>query len=58
METSLHNVIDFPFVVHLHPTVVNGLLCSVNVESELKRLFGNRVLYIEYTDPGYVLLKR
>lgn len=58
VETSLHNVIDFPFVVHLHPTVVNGLLCSVNVESELKRLFGNRVLYIEYTDPGYVLFKK
>ena len=58
VETSMHNVIDYPFVVHLHPTVVNGLLCSVNAESELKRLFGEKVLFVEYTDPGYVLFKK
>lgn len=58
VETSMHNIIDYPFVVHLHPTVVNGLLCSVNAESELKRLFGEKVLFVEYTDPGYVLFKK
>ncbi|MDD4778647.1 MAG: SDR family NAD(P)-dependent oxidoreductase [Fermentimonas sp.] len=58
VETSMHNVIDYPYVVHLHPTVVNGLLCSVNAESELKRLFGEKVLFVEYTDPGYVLFKK
>lgn len=58
VETSMHDVIDYPFVVHLHPTAVNGLMCAQNVESELKRLFGETALYIAYTDPGYVLFKK
>ncbi len=58
VETSMHNVIDYPFVVHLHPTAVNGLMCAQNAESDLKRLFGEKALYVEYTDPGYVLFKK
>lgn len=58
VETSMHNVINYPFVVHLHPTAVNGLMCAQNAESDLKRLFGEKVLYVEYTDPGYVLFKK
>ena len=58
VETSMHNVIDFAFVVHMHPTAVNGLMCAANAESELQRLFGAKTLYIEYTDPGYVLFKK
>ena len=58
VETSMHNVIDYPFVVHLHPTIVNGLMCAMDAELELKRLFGNKVLFVEYTDPGYVLFKK
>ena len=58
VETSMHNAIDFAFVVHLHPTTVNGLMCSQNAESDLKKLFGANTLYIEYTDPGYVLYKK
>lgn len=58
VETSMHNVIDFAFVVHLHPTLVNGLMCANNAESDLKKLFGAKALYIEYTDPGYVLFKK
>ena len=44
--------------MHLHPTVVNGLMCANNVESELLKLFGEKTLYVEYTDPGYVLFKK
>lgn len=58
VETSMHNVIDFAFVVHMHPTLVNGLMCAQNAESDLKKLFGANALYIEYTDPGYVLFKK
>lgn len=58
VETSMHNAIDYAFVVHLHPTVVNGLMCAQNAEKELKRLFGEKTLYVEYTDPGYVLFKK
>ncbi|NDP22351.1 MAG: SDR family NAD(P)-dependent oxidoreductase [Paludibacter sp.] len=58
VETSMHNVIDFAFVVHMHPTLVNGLMCAKNAESDLRKLFGAKALYIEYTDPGYVLFKK
>jgi rhamnose utilization protein RhaD (predicted bifunctional aldolase and dehydrogenase)/NAD(P)-dependent dehydrogenase (short-subunit alcohol dehydrogenase family) len=57
VETSMHNAIDYAFVVHLHPTAVNGLMCSKNAEEETKRLFGDAAAYIPYTDPGYVLFK-
>lgn len=57
VETSLHNCMGFAFVVHLHPTLVNGLMCSVNAEAACKEIFPN-ALYIEYTDPGYTLFKK
>ena len=57
VETSMHNAIDFSYVVHLHPTLVNGLMCSNNAKHDLRRLFGEKALYVPYTDPGYVLFK-
>ena len=58
VETSMHNVIDYAYVVHLHPTAVNGLMCALNAETDLIKLFGEKALYVEYTDPGYVLFKK
>lgn len=58
VETSLHNLIDYAYVVHTHPAVVNGLMCSIHVKEEVEARFGPEVLYIEYTDPGYVLFKK
>ena len=57
VETSLHNCMGFAFVVHLHPTLVNGLMCSVNAEAACREMFPD-ALYIEYTDPGYTLFKK
>lgn len=57
VETSLHNCMGFAFVVHLHPTLVNGLMCSVNAAAACAELFPD-ALYIEYTDPGYTLFKK
>ena len=57
VETSMHNIIDFQYVVHLHPTLVNALMCSNGAESGLRTVFGEKALYIPYTDPGYVLFK-
>ena len=57
VETSMHNAIEYSFVVHLHPTVVNGLMCSQNVEAETKKLFGDEIVYIPYIEPGYILFK-
>lgn len=55
VETSLHNLIGYTYVVHTHPTMVNGLLCARNSRQESLALLGAEALYIPYTDPGYIL---
>ncbi len=57
VETSLHNLIGFAFVVHTHSTKVNGLMCSNEAAEKTAALFGDEVLYIGYEDPGYILFK-
>ena len=57
VETSLHNALSASFIVHLHPTLVNGLMCAQDVEQVTKKLFGDEALYIPYIDPGYILFK-
>lgn len=58
VETSLHEIIDYGFVVHTHPTKVNGMMCSNNAKQVCLELFGEEALFIPYTDPGYVLFKK
>ena len=58
VETSLHNLIDYTYVVHTHPTLVNGLMCANNALEEVDKRFGKRALMVEYTDPGYILFKK
>jgi NAD(P)-dependent dehydrogenase (short-subunit alcohol dehydrogenase family)/rhamnose utilization protein RhaD (predicted bifunctional aldolase and dehydrogenase) len=55
VETSLHDLFGYAFVVHTHPTLVNGLLCSMEAEAGVSKLFGLKALYIPYSDPGFVL---
>lgn len=55
VETSLHNLFEYSFVVHTHSTLVNGLMCSNKVAEKTAEIFGEEVLYIPYTDPGYIL---
>jgi rhamnose utilization protein RhaD (predicted bifunctional aldolase and dehydrogenase)/NAD(P)-dependent dehydrogenase (short-subunit alcohol dehydrogenase family) len=58
VETSLHEIIQYKFVVHLHPTLINGLLCSKNAKKLTSQLFGEKILFVPYTDPGYTLFKK
>jgi len=58
VETLLHNLIDYPFVVHTHSTWVNGLMCSVQAAAVSKEIFGSEYLFVPYSDPGYTLFKR
>ncbi len=55
VETSLHNLFETSFVVHTHNTLVNGLMCSNQAAEKTLEIFGEEILYIPYTDPGYVL---
>ena len=58
VEASLHEILEGRYVVHTHPTVLNGLLCSENAKAKAAELFGDEILYIPYIDPGYILFKR
>jgi len=58
VETSMHEIINYSFVVHTHPTLVNAIMCSVDAEQQTQQLFGDEVLYVPYTDPGYILFKK
>ena len=58
VETSMHNIIQYAYVVHLHPTLVNGLMCAQDGFTKLTELFGDKQVYVPYTDPGYVLFKK
>ena len=57
VETSLHEMIGFRFVVHTHPFAVNALTCAKNGEGATKELFGQEALWVPYSDPGYRLAK-
>lgn len=58
VETSLHELIQYKYVVHLHPTKINGILCSRNARNLIHPIFGDLVLFVPYTDPGYTLFKK
>lgn len=63
VETSLHNIINYKYVVHTHPTLVNALICSKNSFNKVNEIFENskefnfKSLYISFIDPGYRLFK-
>ncbi len=58
VETSLHEMIRYSYVVHLHPTRINGILCSRNARNLIHNIFGDAVVFLPYTDPGYTLFKK
>ena len=39
VETTLHSLFEYTFVLHLHPALVNGLTCSQNGKEKAKELF-------------------
>jgi rhamnose utilization protein RhaD (predicted bifunctional aldolase and dehydrogenase) len=55
VETLLHDMLPFAFVVHTHPALVNGLTCSQAGETAAKELFGEGCLWIPIINPGYIL---
>lgn len=57
VETALHNLFTQTYVVHTHPALVNGLTCSNQGERYAREIFGDDVIWIPATMPGYVLSK-
>ncbi len=57
VETLLHDMLPFTYVVHTHPILVNALTCGQNGKAAFDRLFGAVAVWIPLVDPGYVLSK-
>ncbi len=57
VETTLHSLFPYRFVLHLHPALVNGLTCSKDGKEKAKEIFGDKILWIEPCKPGYILAK-
>ncbi len=57
VETSLHNLFSYSFVVHTHMTLANGLMCSKLAKEKTQEIFGESVLFVPYSDPGFMLFK-
>lgn len=57
VESLLHVVLPQKYVVHTHPTMVNGLTCSKNGRQMAEQLFHTRCIWIPSVNPGYILAK-
>ncbi len=58
VETPLHNLISYRYVIHTHSTRLNAILCSQDCRTTIAKEFPEDILYVEYTDPGYVLYRK
>ena len=54
VETLLHDLFPQQYVLHVHPTLVNGLTCSMEGAAAMKRLFPDAV-WVDACKPGYIL---
>jgi NAD(P)-dependent dehydrogenase (short-subunit alcohol dehydrogenase family)/rhamnose utilization protein RhaD (predicted bifunctional aldolase and dehydrogenase) len=54
VEAPVHEVIDYSYVVHLHPTLVNGMTCAEKGREACAELFPE-ALWLDYCDPGCTL---
>lgn len=54
VETLLHNLLVQKYVLHVHPSLVNGLTCSQNGKKLAAKLFPEAI-WVPSTKPGYTL---
>lgn len=57
VEAALHHLLPATYVVHTHATLANILTCSEGGERLARELFGDRVLWVPYIDPGDALAR-
>lgn len=54
VETLLHDLFPQQYVLHVHPTMVNGLTCSVQGKAAMEKLIPDGV-WVDACKPGYIL---
>ena len=55
VEALLHNLFAYTYVLHVHPTLVNGLTCGKGAKELSEQILGKDVLWIDICKPGYTL---
>jgi len=55
VELLFHALLPERFVLHTHPILVNAVTCSSDGAALAARLFGDRAVWVPYTDPGLPL---
>jgi NAD(P)-dependent dehydrogenase (short-subunit alcohol dehydrogenase family)/rhamnose utilization protein RhaD (predicted bifunctional aldolase and dehydrogenase) len=55
VETPLHDFFPEAYVVHTHPSLINGLACSRHGREEAVEMFGERLLWVPTVNPGFQL---
>ena len=54
VETLLHDLFPQKYILHVHPTLINGLTCSVEGEKAMRKLLPEAV-WVDACKPGYIL---
>jgi rhamnose utilization protein RhaD (predicted bifunctional aldolase and dehydrogenase) len=57
VETPFHHLLNYRFVVHTHPYLVNSVFCSQQNRENWEKLFKKESFFVSYVDPGYILAK-
>jgi rhamnose utilization protein RhaD (predicted bifunctional aldolase and dehydrogenase) len=57
VETIVHQIFPFDYVLHTHDTFLTALLCASNSQKLVEQLFGEAYICIPYCDPGILLGK-
>ena len=57
VEALLHNLFAYTYVLHVHPTLINGLTCGKGAKALCEELLGKDVLWIDICKPGYTLAR-
>ena len=57
VELLFHASLPERFVLHTHPILVNTVTCNRDGAALCERLFGDRALWVPYTDPGLPLAR-
>lgn len=57
VEALLHSLFPQKYVLHVHPSLINGLTCGQGGEETAYKLLGDDIIWIPLCRPGYTLGK-
>ncbi len=55
IDTSMHALVEYPHVDHLHPDSIIAFATSVDGPALTKKCFGDEILWVDWRRPGFQL---